>query len=78
MSLNISEWSFLWDGSEPGWALVNAGTVEEKEYTLVNMITNHVLLVDIDDEDFEELIEFLKIKNIEIIDDYASRHNKSS
>lgn len=69
MSIDLKEWDFLWDGSEPGWVISNLGTDEHPRYSFFNEIKNHVLLIEIEDDDYNYLIDTMIKKGMRIVKD---------
>lgn len=57
--MDIEEYRYLWDGSSTGWSLLhlNADNVsEEPRYSIINVETRHVLLI-------EDNAEYLRVKH---------------
>jgi hypothetical protein len=56
-----SEYSYLWDGSAPEWALLNAnaGTKDAPSYTIVNTATKRALLISDESIDAEVVQKML-------------------
>jgi hypothetical protein len=52
-NVDISEYSYLWDGSESGWALLHFNSNQESEmpkYMVVNTENKSVLIIEDDPE----------------------------
>lgn len=67
MSVNFKEWEFFIDGTEPGWVISNAGTDEEPEYLFTNELTGHVLIVDIGDKEYYQLINGMIERGMKVV-----------
>jgi hypothetical protein len=71
MENNILEFSYLWDGSSPEWALllINAGKFDESpEYLIVNTQKRTTLLIS-DDMTYIQVQERMLNEGIQIVSD---------
>ena len=67
MSVNFKEWEFFIDGTEPGWVISNMGTYEAPEYLFINEITGHGLIVDIEDKEYEQLMNGMIERGMKVV-----------
>jgi hypothetical protein len=64
----MKEYGYLWEGSEPSWGLLwrNASRPgEEPEYSIVNMETKILLIIE-DDEAAEQVVKKMLACGVEI------------
>ncbi|EHJ4092143.1 hypothetical protein [Escherichia fergusonii] len=67
MSVNFKEWEYLLDGTDPGWVISNMGTDEEPEYLFINEITGHGLIVDIEDKEYDQLMNGMIERGMKVV-----------
>ncbi|VYU71785.1 hypothetical protein [Metakosakonia massiliensis] len=69
MEENLSEYIYLWDGSEPGWALFNlADEGCPPIYIIQNTITKIGLIIE-DENEENQVIKRMLNENVKIIND---------
>ena len=55
----FNDYSYLWDGTEEGWGLAG----DEGRYVFYNKKNNLILMSELSDEEFNELVSIFLEKN---------------